>query len=46
MKSEPKNRVISIYLSKDKNVVNIGGVSPKYAEQGISSFTKVKMLDS
>lgn len=43
MKSAPKDKQISIYLSEDKNVVTIGGISPKYADKGLSSFTKVKM---
>ena len=43
MKSTNKNKIISIYLGKDKNVVTIGGMSAKYAEKGLSSFAKVKL---
>ena len=46
MKSTNKNKIISIYLGKDKNVVTIGGMSAKYAEKGLSSFAKVKLSDS
>ena len=36
----------NFYLGKDKSIVTIGGLSPKYSENGLSSFTRVKLQES